>query len=83
MGNKIVLRCPIIPTLNDRDDHFKGISDVANSLKNILEINIEPYHPLGSGKADRSAQSRQGRQARLQQGRQARRWGNAPRSKDG
>lgn len=53
MGNKIVLRCPIIPTLNDRDDHFKGISDVANSLKNILEINIEPYHPLGSGKADR------------------------------
>ena len=53
LGKKIVLRCPIIPTLNDREDHLKGIADVANSLKNILEINIEPYHPLGKGKAQR------------------------------
>lgn len=53
LGKKIVLRCPIIPTLNDRDDHFKGIADIANSLKNIIEINIEPYHPLGKGKAQR------------------------------
>lgn len=51
MGAKTVLRCPIIPTLNDREDHFKGIADTANSLKNILEVNIEPYHPLGSGKS--------------------------------
>lgn len=51
MGAKTVLRCPIIPTLNDREDHFKGIADTANSLKNVLEINIEPYHPLGSGKS--------------------------------
>ena len=26
---------------------------MANSLKNILEINIEPYHPLGKGKAEK------------------------------
>lgn len=51
MGAKSILRCPIIPTLNDREDHFKGIADLANSLKNPLEINIEPYHPLGSGKS--------------------------------
>ena len=51
MGAKTVLRCPIIPTMNDRAEHFKGIADVANSLKNILEINVEPYHPLGSGKS--------------------------------
>lgn len=50
LGAKIILRCPIIPTLNDREDHFSGIAQTANSLKNILEINIEPYHPLGSGK---------------------------------
>ena len=52
MGCKTVLRCPIIPSLNDRDDHFEGIAKTANSLKNVLEINIEPYHPLGSGKSE-------------------------------
>lgn len=52
LGAKTVLRCPIIPTLNDRDDHFEGIAKTANSLKNIIEINIEPYHPLGSGKSE-------------------------------
>ncbi len=51
MGCNIVLRCPIIPTLNDRDDHFSGIAALANRLPHVSEINIEPYHPLGSGKA--------------------------------
>ena len=51
MGCATVLRCPIIPTLNDRDDHFDGIATLANSLKKVQEIHIEPYHPLGSGKA--------------------------------
>lgn len=50
MGAKTVLRCPIIPTCNDRDEHFLGIADVANELKNIIEINVEPYHPLGESK---------------------------------
>jgi len=52
-GAKIILRCPIIPSLNDTPEHFKGIADTANSLNNILEINIEPYHPLGSGKSSK------------------------------
>lgn len=46
LGAKISLGCPIIPTLNDRDDHFEGIAKTANSLKNVLEINVVPYHPL-------------------------------------
>ncbi len=51
MGCKTILRCPIIPTLNDREEHLCGIAELANSLENIIEINIEPYHPLGSSKA--------------------------------
>ena len=51
LGAKIILRCPIIPGLNDRSDHFMGIAGLANSLENIISIDIEPYHPLGSGKA--------------------------------
>lgn len=52
LGCKTVLRCPIIPGLNDTDEHFSGIAKTANSLKNVLEINIEPYHPLGKGKSE-------------------------------
>jgi pyruvate formate lyase activating enzyme len=50
-GSEIILRCPIIPGLNDRFDHFAGIADIANKMHHILEIDIEPYHPLGISKS--------------------------------
>ncbi len=50
---KIILRCPIIPGINDTEEHFESIASVANSLQNILEINIEPYHSMGAGKAEK------------------------------
>ena len=46
-GKKITLRCPIIPTFNDRQEHFKGIGELANSLNNLTEVVIEPYNVLG------------------------------------
>lgn len=49
-GGKIILRCPIIPDFNDREEHFRGIAEIANKLDGITEIQIEPYHNLGSGK---------------------------------
>lgn len=49
-GSKIILRCPIIPNANDTEAHFCGIANVANSLKNISAIEIEPYHSLGCSK---------------------------------
>ena len=52
-GGKIVLRCPIIPTLNDRPNHFLAIAETANKLANIIEVNIMPYHPMGASKAAR------------------------------
>ena len=50
MGKSIILRCPIIPGYNDIETHFDGIARLANSLRNILQIEIEPYHNLGEGK---------------------------------
>ncbi len=50
MGADIILRCPLIPTLNDNENHIHGIWSTANRLKNIKEIHILPYHPLGVGK---------------------------------
>ncbi len=51
IGCKTVLRCPIIPGFNDRNDHFDGIANTANRLKNVLRIEVEPYHVLGKSKA--------------------------------
>lgn len=52
MGKSTVLRCPVIPTINDTDEHLYAIAETANRLSNIIEVNIEPYHPLGSGKSE-------------------------------
>ena len=52
-GAKMILRCPIIPGYNDRADHFEGIAKTANAFSNILEVNIEPYHPLGVSKNEK------------------------------
>ena len=51
LGKDIVLRCPIIPGYNDRDEHFIGIAALAEELAGVKEINVEPYHPLGEGKS--------------------------------
>ncbi len=52
-GKPVILRCPIIPGLNDRADHFAGIAATANKLKHIVEIHVLPYHPLGESKSAR------------------------------
>ena len=52
-GARIILRCPIIPGLNDREDHFAGIAALAGLLRNVIEIQLLPYHPLGTSKNER------------------------------
>lgn len=51
-GAKIILRCPVIPGYNDRYEHYIGIAELANKLSNVLQINIMPYHTLGSSKCE-------------------------------
>lgn len=50
-GGKIILRCPIIPGANDTEEHFSAIASLAESLDGIDSVDLEPYHPLGTGKA--------------------------------
>lgn len=52
LNAKVVLRCPIIPDVNMYDEHFKGILDIVKGHKNIIEIDLEAYHPLGVSKAE-------------------------------
>lgn len=53
MGGCIILRCPIIPGVNDNEEHFEGICKLAEQLKNIQHIELMPYHPLGASKSSR------------------------------
>ncbi|WP_195265077.1 glycyl-radical enzyme activating protein [Clostridium sp. 1001275B_160808_H3] len=45
-NKSIILRCPIIPSVNDDEDHFKAICKIANDYKNIRYVDILPYHSL-------------------------------------
>jgi pyruvate formate lyase activating enzyme len=52
-GASIYMRLPIVPGLNDRDDHWEKIADLAGSLPRLLGLEIMPYHRLGTGKRER------------------------------
>ena len=46
----IVLRLPLIPGINDDDEHLHGIADLLKKYPNIKKAEIMPYHNLGLGK---------------------------------
>ena len=50
-GAEIILRCPIIPGANDTDEHFAAIAALAQHTSGITAVDLEAYHPLGTGKA--------------------------------
>ena len=56
-GKDIILRCPVIPSVNDTQGHFEGIAEIANTLQNIKAVEIEPYHSLGVSKSQRLGKS--------------------------
>ncbi len=52
-GARIQLQCPIVPGLNEREDHFTGIAALAQSLPRLDGVQLLPYHPLGESKLQR------------------------------
>ncbi len=52
-GARIILRCPIIPGLNDRREHFEYLAGLACLYSGIQGIELMPYHKLGTSKAER------------------------------
>jgi len=49
-GNKIVVRIPVIPGLNDDDENIRGTAEFLRTLGTISEISLLPYHKLGRDK---------------------------------
>ena len=48
-GKKVVLRCPIIPGINDTREHLKAIAELADRLS-IADTELMPYHGYGEDK---------------------------------
>lgn len=47
LQKQVILRCPIIPGVNDTAKHFQSIADLADAYSCIQKIDLEPYHPFG------------------------------------
>ena len=52
LNTEVMLRCPIIPGINDYEKHLKKIAETANKHTCIKGIELMPYHPLGIAKAE-------------------------------
>ena len=50
-GAATVLRCPLVPGVNDEETALRHIAALANELDHARRIDLEPYHPLGEGKS--------------------------------
>ena len=49
----VVIRCPIIPGVNDRPDHFEALAKLYTCVPSAAGIQLMPYHRLGQGKTTR------------------------------
>lgn len=47
----VILRCPIIPNVNHRIDHYENIAKLTNEYPCIKSVEFMPYHPLGISKS--------------------------------
>lgn len=52
-GASITLRCPVIPGMNDTEEHFQGIARLLNEFEDLKGWEIMPYHRLGAAKEKR------------------------------
>lgn len=58
-GANITLRCPVIPGINDTEEHFRGIAGITLNLPRIKGAQLMPYHKMGTAKAQRLGQEQQ------------------------
>ena len=49
-GAEVILRCPVIPGVNDTPEHFRGIAELTEKLPGIRQADLLPYHALGNNK---------------------------------
>jgi pyruvate formate lyase activating enzyme len=50
-GGRIILRCPLVPGLNAREEHFAGIAALAAGCRGIEAVHVLPYEPYAEEKS--------------------------------
>lgn len=50
-GARIILRCPLVPGVNDASEHLTGIANLAARYPDLEAIHVMPFHNLGRSKA--------------------------------
>lgn len=53
LGPRVALRCPMVPGANLCREHILGIAGTARQYSCIYEVQLEPFHRLGLGKAEK------------------------------
>jgi len=53
-GPGIILRCPLVPGINDTVEHLSSIAGLAVQYPQLLAVDILPYHDMGRDKASRA-----------------------------
>ncbi len=51
LNKAVVLRCPLIPGINDTTEHFEAISVLSQQHANISAVEVMAYHDMGRAKA--------------------------------
>ena len=46
----LIIRVPVVPTFNDTPSEIAAIARFADSLPNVTEMHLLPYHRLGQDK---------------------------------
>ena len=49
-GARVILRCPMIPGVNDDTDHLSGIAELSRSYSAITSVEILTWHTMGQSK---------------------------------
>ena len=52
-GAKVLLRLPLVPGINDQEEHLRAIAALLDELPELEGAQILPYHALGTGKEAR------------------------------
>jgi pyruvate formate lyase activating enzyme len=50
LQKEVILRCLLVPGVNDNEQHFKAIVNLSNKYANIIRVELMLYHDYGSHK---------------------------------
>ncbi|MBT8383629.1 MAG: glycyl-radical enzyme activating protein [Ignavibacteria bacterium] len=50
LGKKIIIRIPIVPDITNTNENLFALRGFISDLKNVMEINLLPFHRVGEGK---------------------------------